>query len=164
MWKSVLSATVVLWSCTGNEPNDEVALPKVAPDTVVLSWSVISQSSDRDSIHVALDATRKMVVTNKAPNGTMMSLSRTVSETDYAELIGTLRRLDCCSLSSTSKERSSPGEAKPQLEINFGDVRCEIELWDREWREGRARECGFAVARIHGSGFVPDPPVDEASP
>ncbi|UCF46485.1 MAG: hypothetical protein JSU89_04670, partial [Myxococcales bacterium] len=72
--------------------------------------------------------------------------------------------LDCCSLPSTTKERISPGEAKPRLEINFGDMKCEIELWDREWREGRARECGFAVARLHGTGFVPDPPVDEASP
>jgi hypothetical protein len=87
-----------------------------------------------------------------------------VSEEDYAKLVGTLRGLECCSLPSTSEERSEPAEAKPQLEINFGDVKCEIELWDREWREGRARECGFAFARIHGSGFVPDPPVDEPSP
>ena len=79
-------------------------------------------------------------------------------------LVGTLRALDCCSLQSTSKESARPTEAKPRLEIDLGDVQCDIELWDREWREGRARECGFAVAQFHGSGFVPDPPVDEASP
>jgi hypothetical protein len=164
MWKAVLGATVLLCGCTRNEPTDPAALPKVAPDTVVVSWSVISRSSDRDSIHVALDASRNLVVTNKAPDGTMMSISRTVSQEEYAKLVGTLRALDCCSLPSTSKERSSPSEAKPQLVINFGDVHCEIELWDREWRQGTARECGFAVARIHGGGFVPDPPVDEPSP
>jgi hypothetical protein len=93
----------------------------------------------------------------------MMSVSRMVSEKEYANLIGTLRSLNCCSLPSTLKERPSPSEAKPQLGINFGDVQCEIELWDREWRQGIAKECGFAVARIHGGGFVPDPPVDGTS-
>jgi hypothetical protein len=93
-----------------------------------------------------------------------MSIARTVSEKDYAALVATLRALDCCSLQSTQKERPRPGEAKPQLEINFGDMQCEIELWDSEWREGLARQCGFAVARLHGGGFVPDAPVDESSP
>lgn len=154
----------MLWSCTRSEHGEEVVLPKVGPDTVVLSWSVISRSSDRDSLYVALDGSRNLNVTNRSPDGTMMSVTHTVSEKDYAKLIGTLRALDCCSIHSTSQERSSPSEAKPELKINFGDVRCKIDLWDREWREGRARKCGFAVARLHGGGFVPDPPFDEASP
>jgi len=164
MWKRVVCATVLLWGCTGNERKVEVELPQVAPDTVVVSWSVISRSLDRDSLHAALDATRTLNVTNRGPDGTMMNIARTVSKKDYAKLVGTLRALNCCSLQSTTKGRTRPSEAKPQLEINFGDVKCEIELWDREWREGLARECGFAVARLHGSGFVPDPPVDEPSP
>jgi hypothetical protein len=164
MWKSVVCAFVLLWGCTKNKQEEEVALPELPPDTVVVSWSVISRSADRDSVHAALEAGRRLTVTNKAPDGTMMSISRTVSEQDYAALVATLRALDCCSLSSTTQERTRPSEAKPQLEINFGDSKCEIELWDREWREGRARECGFAVARLHGAGFVPDPPVDESSP
>jgi len=94
----------------------------------------------------------------------MMSIARTVSEDEYAKLVGRLRSLDCCSLHSTTQERANPSEAKPLLEINFGDVSCEVALWDREWREGLARECGFTVARLHGAGFVPDPPVDEHSP
>ena len=164
MWKSVFCVTVLLLGCTAKEQKEEVVLPDVAPDTVVISWSVISRSSDRDSIHVVLDGRRELHVTHKAPNGTMMSIARTVSEKDYATLVGTLRALDCCSLSSTSQKRLGPSEAKPQLEINLGDVKCEIALWDSEWREGLARECGFAVARIHGGGFVPDPPVDDVSP
>ena len=164
MWKPVVCAAVLLWGCTGKEQKQHVELPKVTPDTVVVSWSLISRSSDRRSIHAALDGSRELITTTRSSTGTMMSVTRTVSEEDYAKLVGTLRGLECCSLPSTSEERSEPGEAKPQLEINFGDVKCEIELWDREWREGRARECGFAFARIHGSGFVPDPPVDEPSP
>jgi hypothetical protein len=164
MSKVVVCATALLWGCTGKERKVEVELPKVPPDTVVVSWSLISRSSDRDSLHVVLDATRKLNVTNKAPDGTMMSIARTVSEKDYAALVATLRALDCCSLQSTREDRTRPSEAKPQLEINFGDVKCEIELWDREWREGLARQCGFAVARLHGSGFVSDPPVDEPAP
>ena len=164
MWKVVFCTTALLWGCTGQERTVEVELPSVPPDTVVVSWSVISRSSDRDSLHAALDATRKLSVTNKAPNGTMMSIARTVSEKDYTALVATLRALDCCSLQSTSQERTSPSQAKPQLEINFGEMKCEIELWDREWREGLARQCGFAVARLHGGGFVPDPPVDEPAP
>ena len=155
---------MLLSSCSQNEPKKEVALPTVPPDTVVVSWSVISRSPDRRSMHVVLDGGRKLITTTRSSTGTMMSVTRTVSEEDYTKLVGSLRGLECCSLPSTSEERSQPGEAKPQLEINFGDVKCEIELWDREWREGRARECGFAFARIHGSGFVPDPPVDEPSP
>jgi hypothetical protein len=165
MWKVVVCAAALVWGCTGKERRKvEVELPKVPPDTVVVSWSVISRSSDRDSLHAVLDATRKLNVTSKAPNGTMMSIAHTVSEKDYAALVGTLRALDCCSLRSTAEDRTRPSEAKPQLEINFGDVKCEIELWDREWREGLARHCGFAFARLHGSGFVPDPPVDEPLP
>jgi hypothetical protein len=164
MWKWIFLASVMLCACEGREPKAEVVLPKVAPGTVVVSWSVISRAADRDSIHVVLDASRKLQVTNKAPNGTMMSIARTISDDDYAKLVGSLRALDCCSLRSTTNERPSPSEAKPQLEINFGDISCEVALWDREWREGLARECGFTVARLHGAGFVPDPPVDEHSP
>jgi len=164
MRKELVCALALLWGCTGSEQKEKVALPKVAPDTVVVSWSVVSRSADRDSVHAALESSRKLTVTNKAPEGTMMSISHTVSEKDYAALVGTLRALDCCSLLSTTEDRTDPDEAKPQLEIDFGDSRCEIELWDREWRQGRARECGFAVARLHGAGFVPDPPVDETPP
>jgi len=160
----MLCVAMLLSSCSQNEPKKEVALPTVPPDTVVVSWSVISRSPDRRSMHVVLDGGRKLITTTRSSTGTMMSVTRTVSEEDYTKLVGSLRGLECCSLPSTSKERSEPGEAKPQLEINFGDVKCDIELWDREWREGRARECGFAFARIHGNGFVPDPPVDEPSP
>jgi hypothetical protein len=164
MWKFLVLSLLVVCACKGKEQTTEIALPEVAPDTVVVSWSVISRAEDRDSIHVALDASRKLHVTNKAPNGTMMSVARTISDGEYAKLIGKLRTLDCCSLRSTTRDRESPSEAKPQLEINFGDVSCEVALWDREWREGLARECGFTVARLHGAGFVPDPPVDGPSP
>jgi hypothetical protein len=164
MWKSVVCGLVLLWGCTGRDQKEEVRLPDVSPDTVVVSWSVVSRSADRDSVHVVLEGSRKLTVTNKAPDGTMMSISRTVSKEDYAALVGTLRALDCCSLPSTTEDRTRPSEAKPRLEIDFSDSKCEIELWDREWREGRARECGFVVAHLHGGGFVPDPPVDESSP
>ncbi|MBW1759884.1 MAG: hypothetical protein JRE45_00490 [Deltaproteobacteria bacterium] len=157
-------AAVLLLSCTRNEQREEVALPNVAPDTVVVSWSVVSRSSDRRSMHIVLHASRELITMSRSATGTMMSVARTVSEEDYAKLVGTLRSLQCCALPSSSGERSDPSEAKPQLEINFGDMQCEIELWDREWREGRARECGFAFALFHHSGFVPDPPVDEPSP
>jgi hypothetical protein len=164
MWRSVICASLLAFGCTRTDRQEEVALPMVAPDTAVVSWSVISRSPDRRSTHVVLDSSRDLVVTTRSSNGTMMTVSHRVPEEDYLRLIGTIRTLDCCSLSSTSEERSRLEEAKPELEINFGDVRCEVVLWDREWREGRARECGFAFARLHGSGFVPDPPVDEASP
>ncbi|MGB3051491.1 MAG: hypothetical protein WBB42_10870 [Polyangiales bacterium] len=154
----------MLLSCKPTGPKEEVALPKVESDTVVVSWSVISRSAGRRSTHVVLEASRELITTTRSPDGTMMTVSRTVSEEAYAKLVGKLRALDCCSLPSTSEDRAYPDEAKPQLEINFGDTRCEIERWDREWREGRAQECGFAFARLHGGGFVPDAPVDEPAP
>ncbi|MGD8606375.1 MAG: hypothetical protein PVH21_03705 [Myxococcales bacterium] len=154
----------LLVSCSRGEPEDTVQLPKVPPDTVVASWSVTSQSKDRDSLHVVLEANRTLVVTNRTADGTMMSLSRTISKKEYAQLVGRLRKLDCCALRSTHSERSSPDEAKPALEIDFGDMQCEVELWDDEWREGKARDCGMAMARLHGGGFVPDPSFDEERP
>lgn len=159
-----ICCAAILLSCTPKGQTDEVALPEVEADTVVVSWSVISRSADRRSSHVVLDASRELTTTTRSPDGTMMTVSRTVSEDAYARLVGKLRDLDCCSLASTAKERSYPSEAKPQLEINFGDTHCEIERWDREWREGKASDCGFAFARLHGNGFVPDPPVDAPSP
>jgi hypothetical protein len=159
----ILCATLAL-GCKPGAKTDDVALPKVAPDTVVASWSVISRSDDRRSMHVVLEGSRQMITTSRSRNGTMMTVRHEVPEDTYARLVQRLRDLDCCSLASTEAERSYPAEAKPLLEINFGDVQCEVELWDREWREGRAKECGFAFARVHGSGFVPDPPVDAPAP
>jgi hypothetical protein len=157
-------ALVSLFGCDKGDRLEEAALPRVPPDTVVVSWSVISRSSDRDSLHAVLEASRKLTTTTRTANGTMMSVSRTVSKSEYAALVDRLRTLDCCSIESTHAERSDVAEAKPLLEIDLGDTRCEVELWDREWREGLARECGFAVARIHRAGFVPDPPVDGSPP
>jgi len=164
MWKFVLCWALLAVACARGTTDEPVELPKVAPDTVVMSWSVTSQTSDRDSLHAVLEADRTLVVTNRTADGTMMSVSRTVSEEEYANLVRTLRTLSCCSLQSSTGDRPSPVEAKPTLEINLGDVQCVIERWDSEWREGLARRCGFAVARFHGGGFVPDPPVDEARP
>lgn len=164
MRKAWIMAVISLLGCPQADPSDKVVLPQVPPDTVVVSWSVISRSSDRDSVHAVLEANRKLTTTTRSSGGTMMSISRTISKKEYAGLVERLRSLDCCALESTVAEQSDPSEAKPQLEINLGDVRCEIELWDREWRAGRARECGFAAARVHKAGFVPDPPVDSPTP
>lgn len=93
-----------------------------------------------------------------------MSVERQISKERYAELIARLRELQCCSLESTRAPRRGPSEAKPLLELDLGDVQCEVELWDHEWWEGLARECGLTVARVHQAGFVPDPPVDDRAP
>ncbi len=159
-----IPCAIVLLSCTPNGQSDEAALPKVGPAAVVVSWSVISRSADRRSSHVVLEGSGELTTTTRSANGQMMTVSRTVSKDAYADLVQSLRRLNCCSLSSTSAERSYPSEAKPLLELHFGDLDCEIELWDREWRQGKAKECGFAFSRLHGNGFVPDPPVDAPSP
>lgn len=164
MWRAFLCAGLLLTGCKRGGNRAEAVLPDVEPDTVVVSWSVISRSDERRSMYVVLQGNREMVVMTRSPNGTMMSVSHEVSEKDYADLVGQLRALDCCALQSTSRDRARPSEAKPQLEIDFGDVECEIALWDDEWLEGRAKECGFAFARLHRSGFVPDPPVDEPTP
>jgi len=160
----LMLCVVLLFGCKPGSKADDVVLPKVSPDTVVASWSVISRSEGRKSMHSALEGSRQLITTSRSSNGTMMTVQHEVPEEDYGRLVQRLRDLDCCSLASTEAERSYPGEAKPQLEINFGDMRCEIALWDREWREGRAKECGFAFARVHRGEFVPDPPVDAPAP
>lgn len=164
MWKTLVCAGLLVFGCKSDRDPAAAALPEVEPDTVVVSWSVISRSDDRDSIHVVLEGSRQLVVMRRSPNGNMISVSHTVSEKDYADLVSRLRALDCCALQSTTRDRLRPGEARPQLEIDFGDMECEITLWDDEWLEGRAKECGFAFARLHKSGFVPDPKVDDPAP
>ena len=54
---------ILLPSCTPNEQKEEVALPNVAPDTVVVSWSLISRSAGRRSMHVALQGNRELITT-----------------------------------------------------------------------------------------------------
>lgn len=161
MRKAWVLVVISMLACQQRDKSKEVALPRVAPETVVVSWSFISRSQDRRSTHVVLNARRELITTTRSASGTIMSVERTVSKDEYANLVDRLRKLNCCSLKSTTKERSDPAEAKPLLELQLGDVRCEIELWDHEWREGLARECGFAVAQVHRAGFVPDPPVDD---
>jgi hypothetical protein len=164
MRRAILCVAVLLLGCTADRAKQEVSLPKVPPDAVVVSWSVVSRSKDRDSFHAVLEGSRKLTVTNRAPSGTMMSVSRTLSKNDYGELVAALRELDCCGLESTTADRPDPAEAKPALEIDFGDMKCSVELWDREWREGKAKDCGLAFAQVHGGDFVPDPPVDDPAP
>ena len=164
MFRVSLIACLVMLACEPSQPHADVVLPQVPPDTIVMSWSLISKSPGRQSVHSVLNASQKLTTTTRSDNGTMMSVSRGVSNEEYARLIKRLRELDCCALESTELQRPDPAEAKPRLELELGDVRCGIELWDREWREGRARECGFAAAQVHRAGFVPDAPVDDASP
>jgi hypothetical protein len=150
--------------CERGEREKKVVLPRVPPDTVVASWSFISRSSDRRSVHSVLEASRELTTTTRSPNGTIMSVSRTISKKEYSTLVDELRVLDCCSLQSSDAERLDPSEAKPLLEIDLGDTRCEIERWDHEWREGVARECALSFVRVHRAGFVPDAPVDDSPP
>ncbi len=161
VWLVLLST---LLGCDTRGSTKEIELPRVPPDTVVASWSVISRSNDRNSVHAALEANRKLTVTTRSPDGTTISTSRTVSNEQYRELVAGLRTLDCCQLSSTSQQSVEPAEAKPVLELDLGDTRCAIELWDHEWREGLARRCAVAFVYVHRGELVPDPPVDASAP
>ncbi len=155
---------VSLLGCESRSKRPEVVLPRVPPDTTVASWSVISRSDDRDSVHAVLEVSRTLTTTTRSPDGTMISASRTISVERYAALVGRLRSLRCCELASTTGERVEPSEARPVLELELGDVQCTVERWDREWRTGQARECAFSFAEVHRAGFVPDPPVDDLAP
>ena len=135
--------------CEKAEQEEKVVLPRVPANTAVAAWSFISRSSDRRSVHVVLEASRELTTTTRSPNGTMMSVSSTISKEEYSTLVGQLRNLECCSLQSSTTERLDPSEAKLLLEIDVGDTRCEIERWDHEWREGVARECALAFVRVH---------------
>ncbi|MGB5810627.1 MAG: hypothetical protein WBG86_08865 [Polyangiales bacterium] len=157
MWLRCLCAFALMAGCkSSHEPS--VELPNVKPDDVVVSWGMIGRGQARDTMYMAIHGNRNMVLVTKRPNGTMASVERMLPADQYAELVRNLRQLDCCSLSSAHETPPTPVESKPELGIDFGDMKCQVSLWDSEWREGRARECGFAVAAIHGRGFVPDPP------
>ena len=163
MWIRWLCAALLLAGCEGRE-EPRVALPDVEPTEVVVSWGMVSREASGNTMYMALYGSRKMEVVTKRPNGTMMRVERKVGKDRYAEFIDKLRKLDCCSLESRSKTAPSPLESQPELRINFGDMECQVALWDSEWRVGRARECGFAVAQFHGRGFLPDPPADDPTP
>jgi hypothetical protein len=163
MWRLWILTALLLAACEGRKRAD-VALPDVEPDEVVVSWGMIGRDASRDTLYMALYGNRNLEVVTKQPSGTMIQVQQTLGEDRYLELIDTLRSLDCCSLESRFEEAPSPLESRPELGINFGDLECQVALWDSEWREGRARQCGFAVARIHGRGFVPDEPAPGSVP
>ncbi|MDH3846133.1 MAG: hypothetical protein OES69_19495, partial [Myxococcales bacterium] len=153
-----LLGALLLAGCEGRQ-EARVVLPDVEPSEVVVSWGMVGRDGSRDTMYMELLGDRRMAITTKRPNGNMVQVQRELSKDQYADLIDQLRKLDCCSLESRSKTAPSPLESQPELAINFGDVECQIALWDSEWRLGRARECGFAVAQVHGGGFLPDPPA-----
>ncbi len=155
MRKRWLFAALLLVGCEGRE--QEVLLPTVKPNEVVVSWGMVSRDRSRDTMYMEVRGDRQMTVTTKRPSGNMVQVRRDLTKDQYAELIDKLRKLDCCSLESRSETAPSPLESQPELGINFGDIECQIALWDSEWRVGRARECGFVVAQVHGGGFVPEP-------
>lgn len=163
MWRWWFCAAWLFAGCEGRQ-EQRVALPNVAPTDVVVSWGMVSREGSTRTMYMALYGDRKTEVVTKQPNGTMMRVERTLGMERYVELIDRLRKLDCCSLESGSETAPSPLESRPELGINFGDVECQVALWDSEWRVGRARECGFAVARVHGQGFMPDPPATDPAP
>lgn len=167
MWSLRSRVLLVLLSlCAfGCEPKEEaVLMPSAAPDEVVVSWGMIGRNAARDTLYMAVQGNRDMVVVTKSPNGTMMSVEQVVPEKKYRDLVRQLRALDCCSLESTHDKAPSALESKPELGINFGDLECQVSLWDSEWRTGRARACGSAVAAIHGRGFLPEDLDDADSP
>ncbi len=153
-----LLGALLLAGCEGRQ-EARVVLPDVEPSEVVVSWGMVGRDGSRDTMYMELLGDRRMAITTKRPNGNMVQVQRELSKDQYADLIDQLRKLDCCSLESRSKTAPSPLESQPELAINFGDIECQIALWDSEWRLGRARECGFAVAQVHGGGFLPDPPA-----
>lgn len=163
MWKRLFLSMLFLAGCEGRQES-QVALPGVAPTDVVVSWGMISREGATSTMYMALYGNRNVEVVTKQPSGTLMRVDRTLGPKPYTELVDKLRTLDCCSLESASETAPSPRESRPELGINFGDMKCQVALWDSEWRVGRARECGFAVAQVHGHGFVPDPPAGDPAP
>ncbi len=162
MWRWCLVGALLFAGCEGRK--SQVVLPSVEPSAVVVSWGMVGRDGSRDTMHMELRGDRQMAITTKRPNGNMIRVERELSKDQYAELIDKLRKLDCCSLESRLEGAPSPRESQPELGIDFGDIKCQIALWDSEWGVGRARECGFAVAQVHGSGFVPDPPATDPMP
>ncbi|MDH3202435.1 MAG: hypothetical protein OEM15_16210 [Myxococcales bacterium] len=163
MWRWWFLGALLLAGCEGRQ-EARVVLPDVEPDAVVVSWGMVGRDGSRDTMYMELRGDRQVAITTKRPNGNLIQVQRKLGMDQYAELIDKLRKLDCCSLESRSKTAPSPLESQPELGINFGDVECQIALWDSEWRVGPARECGFVVAQVHGAGFVPDPPATDLAP
>lgn len=148
----------------GCKPSEEpVKMPQAGPQDVVVSWGMIGRKAQRDTMYMELHGDRRMTVVTKSPSGTMMSVEQTVAEEQYTELVRQLRGLECCSLASTHESAPSPLESKPELAIDFGDLQCQVALWDSEWREERARKCGLAVSAIHGRSFLTDDPNETAA-
>lgn len=160
--KRACACLVLLVGCEWFEEM-RLEVPDVPPDSIVLSWSMVDRGASGDTMYMAIYGNRDMELVTKQPNGTMMRLERTLTKKQYAEIVRMMRDLDCCALRSESDEAPGPRESQPELGIHFGDLDCEVALWDSEWHRGRARECGFAVARLHGRGYLRDPPP-EASP
>ena len=114
---------------------------------------------------MALHANQQLIIHAKGPGRSESTSERKLNDKLYSELGTKVRELDCCSLqSTTSKHAPSPTETLGQLEINLEGMHCKVVLWDSEWRVGRARDCGLAVAKIHRRGFVAEAAVDDAEP
>lgn len=154
--------SVLLIGCK-SRTEEPVLMPTVAPDDLVVSWGMIGRSAKRDTMYMAIHGDRSMTIVTKNPSGTMVSVEQTVSEDKYRELVRQLRALDCCSLTSTQDTAPGPLETKPELTINFGDLKCQVSLWDSEWRDDGARACGLAVAAIHGRTFLTEDPNETAA-
>lgn len=162
MWIRWLLLVVVLTGCKSRS-EAPVEMPTVAPSDAVVSWGMIGRNAQRDTMYMEIRGDRSMTIVTKSPSGTMVSVEQTVSEDKYRELVRQLRDLDCCSLMSTTESAPSPLETKPELGINFGDLACQVSLWDSEWRAQKARACGEAVASIHGRTFVTEDPNETAA-
>ena len=146
-----------------SKAKEPVQLPSVQPDDVVVSWGMIGRSAQRDTMYMSLQADRRMRVVTKSPSGTMTSVEQTIGEGKYEDLVRQLRKLECCTLTSAHSDPPSPLESRPELLIDFGDLECQVALWDSEWAEGRARDCAAAVADVHGRSFLAESPDETAA-
>lgn len=125
----------------------------------VLEWRV--DGPQRGIERFILKSSGQGVYLARSPDGTDVRVERQITEAEYAALQKRLRDLSCCSLKAGASTPTLETEARPSLRLDFPTMQCTIRLWDGEWSQGQARECGFLVAGLHGRGFVPDPPLED---
>jgi hypothetical protein len=139
---SLISAVLLASSLGCRAPESKL------PPTDALSYGV-SHRGGWVSFVVHTDGTAEYKASG-GPDGPV-EVAGKVTPAELEQVASLLRENDLCGLRS-GRDVGVPDEARPSIRVRLGDLDCEVELWDGEYRDNpRAKAC---LAAVEGLGHT----------
>jgi hypothetical protein len=136
---------VLLAACSGADPAGSGP-----PGRVVLEWYVSQALWGEERLTIDESGLVKYHFTSADSHVPPRHRAARLSEAQVNRLGKMMQQRHCCQLKS--HRDGIPDEGQPSLRLDFplyGDLRCQVSLWDGEWRDRQeAAACSLPVENL----------------